>query len=83
VSRPYDYETDEHGDFKYTLRQYLLMRRLNLGGEWTDVCTEVSREVSEHGYAWDLNAEDTYRNWQGWYYGRTPTGPIDLSAVRA
>lgn len=65
----WEYPEDEHGDFKYTLRQYLLMRRLNLGGEWTDVCTEVAREVAVHGYEWDLNATDTYRNWQQWYYG--------------
>lgn len=64
----WDYETDEHGDFKYTLRQYLLMRRLHAGGDWTDVCAEVSREIALN-YDWDVEATDTYRNWQKWYYG--------------
>lgn len=61
-------KTDEHGDFLYTLRQYLLMRRLNLGGDWTDVCNDVSREVMQN-YTWDVDARDTYSNWTAWYRG--------------
>lgn len=63
--------TDQHGDFQYTLRQYLLMRRLNLGGEWTDVVYDVTRELTVN-HEWDAEAEDTYANWQDWYYGRVP-----------
>jgi len=61
-------EADVHGDFHYTLRQYLLMRRLNCGGEWTDVCNDVSDEIMRN-YEWDVDARDTYSNWQSWYYG--------------
>lgn len=64
----WDHPADEHGDFEYTLRQFLLMRRLHLGGEWTDVCNDVSREIAQNP-DWDIEERDTYRNWRVWYYG--------------
>lgn len=70
----WNYPEDEHGNFKYTLRQYLLMRRLNLGGEWTDVVKDVDHECRTHS-EWDVEAHNTYRDWQAWYDG-TATGPI-------
>ena len=83
MSEWWEHETDEHGDFKYTLRQYLLMRRLALGGDWTDVVTAVNAEISRNVGEWDVEATDTYRNWQAWYYGGKPAGPIDVGSVSA
>lgn len=61
-------EEDEHGDFKYTLRQYLLMRRLQQGGEWPEVVAAVDKQFSRN-HEWDVDPEstDTYRNWTTWY----------------
>lgn len=59
--------TDEHGDFEYTLRQYLLMRRHSLGGEWTEIYRDVVYELAHHP-AWDADEKDTYANWRTWYY---------------
>lgn len=59
-------DTDPHGDFKYTLRQYLLMRRNNHGGDWTDVLADVNAEQRAHP-EWDTEAKDTYMNWQHRY----------------
>ena len=59
---------DEHGDFRYTLHQFLLMRRLNLGGEWSDIVREVGREIGENP-DWDVEERDTFRNWRAWYFG--------------
>lgn len=65
-------QADEHGDFLYTLRQYLLMRRLSLGGDWTDVVSDVSREITEN-YMWDVDERDSYHNWHNWYHGDRAT----------
>lgn len=47
MSNWWEYPEDEHGDFKYTLRQFLLMYRLNQGGEWTEVLAWASRQLTE------------------------------------
>lgn len=60
------HDTDIHGDFKYTLRQFLLMRRNNQGGDWTDVVKDVDYEQRNHP-DWDVDDKDTYMNWQRWY----------------
>lgn len=52
---------DEHGDFKYTLRQFLLMRRLHEGGDWTDVVREVSQLLRAND-EWDQDELRTYRD---------------------
>lgn len=56
----------DHGEHKYTLRQFLLMQELHRGGEWTDVCAKVTRELASH-VDWDCEAENTYANWRTWY----------------
>lgn len=56
----------DHGEFKYTLRQYLLMRKLNRGGDWTDVLREVNEELWRNP-EWDAEALNTYDNWRAWY----------------
>lgn len=63
------FDTDEHGDFKYTLRQYLLMRRNNQGGDWTDVLADVNAETRANP-EWNVDCKDTYMNWQDWYHER-------------
>lgn len=64
-------ETDQHGDFEYTLRQFLLMHRLHAGGEWPDVLADVNRMIGNN--EWDVDAKDTYRNWTVWYNGDRET----------
>lgn len=61
----WDYPEDEHGDFQYTLRQFLLMYRLNLGGEWEEVTEWTRRQIIEH--QWDPDDERTYRDHMKWY----------------
>lgn len=61
-------EEFDHGDFKYTLRQYLLMRRLSLGGDWTDVLADVNREIRANP-EWDVEELASYDEWRDWYYG--------------
>lgn len=60
-------EQFDHGNFRYTLRQYLLMRYLNRGGDWTDVLARVNKELWEHRTDWDGEAMNTYGNWRRWY----------------
>lgn len=67
-------ETDEHGDFKYSLKQFLLMRRFRLGGDWTDVCSDVSAEITANS-EWDIEARDTYMSWQRWYLNQSEAVP--------
>lgn len=59
-------EPFDHGEFKYTLRQYLLMRYLNRGGDWTDVVTQVNQELWDRR-EWDGEALNTYADWRRWY----------------
>lgn len=77
-----DITIDQHGDFQYTLRQYLLMRRLQLGGEWTDVVKDVNRGISEHD-EWDIDTRATYRDFTTWYtLGAAGSGPaVDREPV--
>lgn len=64
VKRPQD--TDIHGNFRYTLRVFLLMRRHNEGGDWNDVVKDVDTEQRHHP-DWDVDEKDTYVHWQHWY----------------
>lgn len=61
----WNYPEDEHGDFKYTLRQFLLMYRLNQGGEWGEVLEWASRQLTEQ--QWDPEEQRTYMDWSRWY----------------
>lgn len=66
-------ETDEHGNFKYTLRQYLLMRQLETRGadEWTAICGDVTKQVLDN--EWDPDALATYDEHQAWFRGEPHT----------
>lgn len=73
----HDITTDVHGDFQYTLRQFLLMRRLHQGGEWTEVVKDVAREIGGRE-EWDIDARATYRDFTTWYTsGAAGSGPTE------
>lgn len=59
----------DHGDFKYTFRQYLLMRGLNRGGDWTDVCARVAEQLQSRP-DWDPDELDTYDAHERTYWKR-------------
>lgn len=59
----------EHGNFQYTLRQFLLLRKHHEGGDWTDTMNAVGSEFHQNP-EWDPDWLDTYDNWLSWYYGQ-------------
>lgn len=64
----YLYPVNDHGDFEYTLRVFLLLRRHQQGGEWTEVVADVDKQQRDHP-DWDMETTNTYCDWQAWYFG--------------
>lgn len=50
-------------DFKYTRRQFLLMRSLQRGANWEAAVAAVTK-CFDNNPAWDSDEEKTYREWE-------------------